>query len=86
MKNTIEDPEKLANKIDESDKKTIKDALKEAQEWLEANSNAEKEDYDEQLKELEGICNPIVSKAYSQGGGGSGGAGGSNYDDVNEDL
>jgi len=47
MKNTIEDPEKLANKIDESDKKTIKDALKDAQDWLEANPNAEKEDYDE---------------------------------------
>ena len=29
MKNTIEDPEKLANKLDESDKKVIKDALKE---------------------------------------------------------
>jgi len=29
MRNTIEDPEKLANKIDESDKGTIKDALKE---------------------------------------------------------
>ena len=29
MKNTIEDPEKLAKKLDESDKKIIKDALKE---------------------------------------------------------
>jgi len=29
MRNTIEDPEKLANKIDESEKTTIKDALKE---------------------------------------------------------
>jgi len=30
MRNTVEDPEKLANKIDEGDKSTIKDALKEA--------------------------------------------------------
>jgi len=30
MKNTVEDPEKLAKKIEEDDKKTIKDALKDA--------------------------------------------------------
>ena len=30
MKNTVEDPEKLANKLDESDKKTIKDAIAES--------------------------------------------------------
>jgi heat shock protein 5 len=30
MKNTVEDPEKLAKKLDEDDKKKIKDALKEA--------------------------------------------------------
>eukprot|EP00825_Cyclidium_porcatum_P001209 TRINITY_DN1054_c0_g1_i7.p1 TRINITY_DN1054_c0_g1~~TRINITY_DN1054_c0_g1_i7.p1 ORF type:complete len:526 (+),score=124.72 TRINITY_DN1054_c0_g1_i7:541-2118(+) len=68
MSNQLEDPEKLANKIDEASKKTIKDALKEAQSWLDSNPNAEKEDYDEQLKELEGICNPIVSKVYKEGG------------------
>jgi len=47
MKNTVEDPEKLANKIDDSDKTKIKDAIKEAKEWLDANANAEKEDYEE---------------------------------------
>jgi len=29
MKNSVEDPEKLANKLEEDDKTTIKDALKE---------------------------------------------------------
>jgi molecular chaperone DnaK (HSP70) len=47
MKNTIEDPEKLAKKLNDSDKKKIKDALKEAQEWIEANPSADKEEYDE---------------------------------------
>jgi len=47
MKNTIEDPEKLANKLDEKDKSTIKDALKASREWLDANPNADKEDYEE---------------------------------------
>lgn len=47
MKNTIEDPEKLANKITEADKTTVMDAIKEAEDWMNSNPNAEKEDYDE---------------------------------------
>jgi heat shock protein 5 len=46
MKNTVEDPEKLANKLDEADKKKIKDALAESTKWLEANPSAEKEEYE----------------------------------------
>lgn len=37
MKNQIEDPEKLANKLNDDDKETIKDALKDSQDWLEKN-------------------------------------------------
>jgi len=47
MKNTIEDPEKLSNKIDDHDKKTIQDGLKEAEDWISSNPSAEKEDFDE---------------------------------------
>jgi heat shock protein 5 len=53
MKNTIEDPEKLSNKLQDSDKKTIKEALKEAQEWLDSNASADKEAFEDQLKELQ---------------------------------
>jgi len=60
MKNQIEDKEKLANKLNEDDLTTIKDALKDTQNWMSANTNAEKEDYEEELKELEAICNPII--------------------------
>ena len=59
-----QDPEKLANKLSESDKETIKDALKDTQDWLDKNQTAEKEDFEEELKELERICNPIVQKVY----------------------
>lgn len=69
MKNQVEDPEKLANKLSDDDKDTIKDALKDTQDWLDKNQNAEKEDYEEELKELEKICNPIVSRVYGQSGG-----------------
>ncbi len=68
MKNQIEDKEKLGTKLSEEDQSTIKDALKDTQNWMSANTNAEKEDYEEELKELEAICNPIIQKAYPKGG------------------
>jgi heat shock protein 5 len=43
MKNQVEDKEKLANKLDEDDKQTIKDAVKDAQDWLDKNKDGEKE-------------------------------------------
>ena len=72
MRNTIEDKEKLANKIDSDDKKTIKDALKEHQEWLDSNPEADKEDFEEHLKDLQGVCDPIIAKVYKASGGPSG--------------
>ena len=47
MKNTIEDPEKLANKISDEDKTTIKSALEEAESWVKDNPDATKEEYEE---------------------------------------
>ena len=40
MKNSIEDKDKLAEKLSDEDKSTIKDALTDAQDWLNANSDA----------------------------------------------
>merc|ERR1712065_20841 len=64
MKNTVSDSDKLGDKLEESDKSTIQDAVKEVLEWLDENQEADKEEYEEKLKEIEGICNPIVSQAY----------------------
>lgn len=81
MRNTIEDKEKLADKLDSDDKETIEEALKEHQEWLDSNSDADKEDYEEHLKDLQGVCDPIISKVYQKHGGPSGG----NYEDDDDD-
>ena len=35
------------NKVSESDKKTVKEALKEAEDWMNENKDAEKEDFEE---------------------------------------
>ena len=42
--------------------------MTEALEWLDDNPAAEKEEYEEKLKEVEAVCNPIVSKVYAAGG------------------
>merc|ERR1711959_411878 len=75
MKNSIDDKDKLAEKLEEDDKSTIKDALTDAQDWLNANADAEKDDFEEKLKELQGTCDPIIKKVYQEKGG-QGGAGG----------
>lgn len=85
MKNTINDKDKLADKIESDDKEKMESALKEALEWLDENQSAEKEDYDEKLKEVEAVCNPIVTKVYQQSGGPT--AGGEDEDeDSHEEL
>ncbi|KAH7287409.1 hypothetical protein KP509_32G054900 [Ceratopteris richardii] len=81
MKNTINDKDKLADKIDKDDKEKIESALKEALDWLDDNQNAEKEDFEEKLKEVEAVCNPIVSKVYQQSGTGP-----SSSDEDDDDL
>merc|ERR1711918_262159 len=73
MKNTVTDQKKLGEKISEDDKKTVLDAVEEGIKWVDANVNADEEAYKE--KEVEGVCNPIISKLY-QAGGAPPGAGG----------
>ena len=84
MKQTVESPEKLADKLDEDDKNTIQEALKETEEWMTSNPDAEKEEYEERQKTLEGICNPIISKAYEgqapPGGEGADAGAGEDYE------
>ena len=75
MKNTVEDKEKgLGAKLTDDEKETITNALKEAQDWLNANQEAEKDEYDTHLKDLQKICDPIIGKLYQQQGGPNPGA------------
>jgi heat shock protein 5 len=72
MRNTIEDPEKLADKLEDEDLETIKEALAEHQEWVDENlenDEADKEEYEEHLKDLQAVCDPIVAQFYDQQGG-----------------
>ncbi|OAY44054.1 luminal-binding protein 5 [Manihot esculenta] len=68
MRSTINDKDKLADKIDSDDKGKIDSTLKEALEWLDDNQNAEKDDYEEKLKEVEEVCNPVIKQVYEKSG------------------
>merc|ERR1719329_125195 len=82
MKNTLGDSEKgVADKIGDDDKETIEKALEEVNEWLDDNQDAEKEDFDEKLKEVQDTCSPIISKVYQESGGAPGGGGDFGGDD-----
>jgi len=69
MRNSISEP-KIAEKIDASDKETINKAIDSTIEWLDANQLAEVEEFEAKLKELEGVCNPIMAKLYQGAGAG----------------
>jgi L1 cell adhesion molecule like protein len=75
MKQTIED-EKLKDKISDSDRDTIKTKCDEVIHWLDGNQSAEKDEFEHKQKELEGVCNPIITKLYQSAGGAGGMPGG----------
>lgn len=60
MRNTIK---KVASKIPVDDKK-FKDAVEQTVKWLDSNQLAEADEFEDKMKELESICNPIISKIY----------------------
>lgn len=73
MKSAVED-EKLKGKINEADKQKVLEKCNEVIAWLDANQLAEKEEFADKQKQLEAVCNPIVTKLYQGAGGAPGGA------------
>ncbi|XP_030069884.1 heat shock-related 70 kDa protein 2 [Microcaecilia unicolor] len=86
IKQTVED-EKLKGKISDQDKNKILEKCSEVIGWLDKNQMAEKEEFEHKQKELEKLCNPIITKLYQAGdppGGapGSGSSGGPTIEEV----
>merc|ERR1712006_13452 len=69
----------LGEKMDEDEKETVDDAIKDGQDWLSSNPDADAEEIKEKQKEIEGICSPIIQEYYQ------GGAGGGADDDEDDD-
>nr|UYI58176.1 HSP70 [Rana dybowskii] len=70
IKSMVED-ENMKGKISEEEKKLISEKCTETIGWLENNQLAEKDEYAHKQKELEKVCQPIVTKLYQGGMPGS---------------
>jgi heat shock protein 5 len=68
LKNAME--ESLSDIVSAQDKRDLQDMVDETLDWIESNPEANKEDYDEKLKEVEQGSNPIMRNVYSGSTGG----------------
>ena len=68
MKSTLED-KNISEKIPQDDKNTISEKCNEALNWLDNNQTAEVDEFKDKQKEVESVCNPIITKLYQQAGG-----------------
>jgi len=79
--------EQSGDKLSASDKKQVTDKCDETIRWLDANSLAEKSEFEHQMQELTKACSPIMTKLHTGGAGAqpsncgqqAGGFGGSQY-------
>merc|ERR1712113_1264044 len=72
LKSSITSPE-VEGKIPADDKKKLEDAIEETLQWLDSNLSAEKEEFEEKQKSLEGIAMPILQSMAGAAGGAPGG-------------
>ena len=66
VKSSIED-DKLKEKIGDDNLKNIREKVDDVIKWFDEGNDYEKEDYDEKMKELQNLFNPLMSQMYSQG-------------------
>ena len=72
-KATVED-EKVKENITESDRKLVLEKADTIIKWLENNPSAEKDEFEDQQKEMERVFKPVVTKMYGSNGAGFPGA------------
>jgi len=83
LRNQLKDDEGLGGKIEDEDKESLLEAVKETQDWLQSNADeAQAEDFDEQFQKLSDVAYPITSKLY----GSAGGPGGDDVPDDHDEL
>jgi len=68
LKTQVNDADGLGGKLDDDDKKTLLDMVKETTEWIDDNgATASAEDLEEKLQEAQNVANPITAKLYGAG-------------------
>jgi len=72
LKNQLKDDKSALAKLDEDQKEEIESAVKATLDWLDANPTADKDELEQQKKDLEAVVQPIVGKLYGDAGGAGG--------------
>lgn len=62
LENTAYGMKSATEKLSDEDKKTVNDKVDETIQWLENNQSAEVDEFEHKKKELEEVCNPIITK------------------------
>ncbi|KAF3554448.1 hypothetical protein F2Q69_00013025, partial [Brassica cretica] len=65
--------EEHKKKLPAAVKKKIEDSVEEAIQWLDGNQMAEADEFEDKMKELESVCNPIIAKMFQGAGAEAGG-------------
>jgi len=81
MKSTVDDA-KFKDKIPEADRTTILNICNDTIGWLDNNQTAEVDEFKDKQKEIESVCNPIISRLYQQNGNGTPNAQGPTVEEV----
>merc|ERR1712070_498225 len=68
MENTISE-DKFKSAVSEDELKQVEDKVNETMQWLETAEHAEKEEFESMEKDLQAVCNPIITKMYQAAGG-----------------
>mmetsp|Transcript_25148 Transcript_25148/g.58411 ORF Transcript_25148/g.58411 Transcript_25148/m.58411 type:complete len:518 (+) Transcript_25148:667-2220(+) len=89
LKNTLDDDEQgLADKLSEMDREELDATINDALDWLDDHPDAETTEYEDQLKAIEQVANPIMRELYQAGAGAGagGGDGDEGYSFEDDDL
>jgi len=87
MRSTVEgsgDNKGLSDKLESDEKSTIKEAIRDGEEWLRENDDADVDDIKAKQKEIEAICAPIIKKYV--GGASSGDDDEDDDDEAHDEL
>jgi endoplasmic reticulum chaperone BiP len=56
--------------LDSEETEKVEEGVREeANGWLDSSQEADKEDYEEKLKELDDVCNAVISAVHQRSGG-----------------
>merc|ERR1711907_424698 len=68
MKNTISE-DKFKSAVSEDEASQVQAKVDEVMAWLDTAEHAEKDEFESMQKDLEAVCNPIITKMYQGAGG-----------------